>query len=247
LLALGLAGVADSEARPPPRAEAAAAARQAPVQAAARQAPVQAAARKAQRRAISRRWKRVQAGGERARQWFAKTRAGKAAVRVGKKLGWQSKKLRARLTWLADGLERSLPPRMSRGLHMLRSVNPFATGAYAFHKVEQDPAFMIGYGVLSSTLGKLQTPTMLALGASVPATTITSILLGPPLDFTVLTLREHHRRTDRSRSYWGTVKAVGREYKQFVSDRRAQNRAFGAKLGLKPLGGRAPASPQPAR
>lgn len=154
----------------------------------------------------------------------ADTRLGKRLVRFKHRAGQITLAVSASLTAAGDALEAGLGPVGARRVHKLRAFNPLAIAAFAVQKIRKDPWFFATYGTFSLALSIGSMPAMLALG--VPPAIATTLPLGPPVDLVAVTLREHFRREDRSRSFWGTLGSLRREYTAFGKERRKKNRSF---------------------
>jgi hypothetical protein len=154
----------------------------------------------------------------------AGTRMGKGTIRLRHRAGQITLAVSASLTAAGDALEAGLGPVGARRVHTLRAFNPLAIAAFAVNKIRKDPWFFATYGTFSLALSLGSMPAMLALG--VPPAIATTLPLGPPVDLVAVTLREHFRRKDRSRSFWGTLGSLRREYTAFGQERRKKNRTF---------------------
>ena len=151
---------------------------------------------------------------------IAASRAGRTLARMGKGLVRTRNALGGRMTYVGDLCERKLPGPLSRGFHRMREHNPLALGTYMWMKFRQDPVFLGTYGGISTGLNKLATPLMLGAGCSMSASMFIPDLVTAPLSLAFITLREHARRDDRSRSYLGTVGHMVKEYRGLTKQRR---------------------------
>jgi hypothetical protein len=152
--------------------------------------------------------------------------AGKLAKAAHQRVSHCSRVVAANLSVITDRLEHALPSRLAGPAHHLRNFSPLSLGSYALYKFKQDPTFLAGYGVFSWGFTNLQTPLLMGLGFGPVAAVALRIATGIPMDLGVVALREHQRREDRSRSFLGTLSAMGREYNQHVNNRREEHRRF---------------------
>jgi hypothetical protein len=159
-------------------------------------------------------------------QQLLDTRAGRALKRAGEKAVYATHWAQGQMTCAADQLEHRLPPRLAKAFHHARTCNPLAFSGFAARKFKQDPAFLTGYGVFSWGFSNLQTPLLIAMGMNAGLAVALRFATGVPMDIGVILWREHSRRDDRSRSFWGTVKQLGQEYRAYSSGRREANRRF---------------------
>lgn len=155
-----------------------------------------------------------------ARRKIATSKTGRTLARMGSQLVRARNSLGGRMTHLGDTCEMKLPAPLSKGLHRVREHNPLALGTYMWMKFRKDPVFLGTYGGVSTGLNKLATPLMLGAGCSMSASMLIPDLVTLPLSLAVITLREHARRDDRSRSYAGTLGQMVKEYRGLTHKRR---------------------------
>ncbi len=151
---------------------------------------------------------------------LARSKAGRTLARMGRGLVRTRNSLGGRMTHFADVCESRMPAPLSKGFHRVREHNPLALGTYMWTKFRKDPVFLGTYGGVSTALNKLATPLMLSAGCSVSASMFVPDLITAPLSLMVITLREHARRDDRSRSYIGTLGQMVKDYRGLTHQRR---------------------------
>lgn len=157
-------------------------------------------------------------------QRVQKTPLGYKVKRGTGKLGYGLLVTRGLLTKGADKLEMKLPRKLARGYHLLRHYNPLGIWGFCARKFHQDPHFLMKYGIFSVAWSYLQPPALGILGVSLPlAYSLTSSMV-IPVDIGVILFRQHQLREDPDQSILGTVVGLGREFKQFNSQRRYENR-----------------------
>ena len=167
-----------------------------------------------------------------AKRKFAASKTGRTLARMGRGLVRTRNSLGGRMTHCADACERKLPPRLAKGFHRVREHNPLALWSYTWSKFRQDPVFLGTYSGVSTGLNKLATPLMLGAGCSATASMFVPDLVTIPLTLAVITLREHHRRDDRSRTYGGTVRHMVDEYRDLTrSQRQFYRKVYAEKHG----------------
>lgn len=152
-------------------------------------------------------------------------------VRVARAL---SEHTLARLYGLGDRIEQALPGRLGKAFGRMRLYLPLGLMDYAVHKFKRDPAFLGGYAALSATVGHLRYPLLLGMGVSPAMAFAAGMVVGLPLDLTVLTLREHvlRRRDHPDQTLRQTISELHREYERFARHRkrRLMSRAEGVSL-----------------
>lgn len=156
--------------------------------------------------------------------------------------------LRGGMTWLGDRIELNAPGSLGRGFHRLRRLSPFSLGAFALHKLRQDPWFSSAYGTWSLGFSNAVIPLSMALGFGPVAAAGIRLATGLPVDLAALTLRQHHlmRKKDPGITWGGTLRQLSQEYVTFSNRRRQENRAFmagKAANGLRSLAAPLVASP----
>jgi len=177
-----------------------------------------------------------------ARMRIKRSRVGKAYGAIARRVKHASMLVHGHLTLAVDRLELGLSPSLARRVHRIRAFNPLSVGAFAFHKIRQDPVFLATYGAFTFGLSNLQTPLLIAMGVSPLAAAAIRVVTGTPVDLGVLLWREHrkHRRVNPNATLRGTLRHVGREYNRFVEQRRTERRRFMAARqggGLRALAG----------
>lgn len=132
--------------------------------------------------------------------------------------------VRGKCTLLADRIEAKLPPRLSRGFHKLRDVSPLAMSSFAAHEFKKDRVFLATAGTATVLGVHLEVPVLLALGVNPVVTGVVHEVTEPLFLLGLVAWRQHHLR--KGSTFVGTLKHLGREYKQYVRGRREENRAF---------------------
>ena len=169
-------------------------------------------------------------------------RKGKIRARVKTALGTMSRKLhipqlrrsinrklcvaRGYCTLAADRLESKLPRRLATGYKKLRLLSPGHLAAFSGHKFKRDPLFLSSFGVAYPVATHLQIPAFIALGMNPVAAVIAHEVVEIPLGLGILAWRQHHLRKDKSQSFGGTLKALGREHSKFATARQQESRRF---------------------
>ena len=167
---------------------------------------------------------------------------GKIRARVKTALGAMSRKLhipqpkksidrklcvaRGYCTLAADRIEGALPKPLARGYSKLRLASPGHLAAFTGHKFAKDPLFLSSFGVAYPIAAHMQVPVYIALGMNPVAAVAVHEAVEIPLGLGILAWRQHALRKDKSQTFGGTLKALGREHADFARDRQQESRRF---------------------
>ena len=177
------------------------------------------------------------------RRLGARIRTNRGVIKVRSRLGRLGRKLRlpprikraikhklrvvrGHCTLAADAVERALPGPLGRGYHHLRLLSPGHLGSFAAFKFQQDRKFLIGFGITYPIVSQLQVPAMIYIGVNPFAALLVSEFIGKPISLGILAWRQHHLRSDRSRTFADTVRGLGTEYQSYAHNERSHARKF---------------------
>ena len=129
-------------------------------------------------------------------------------------------------TLAADRVEAALPKRLARGYGKLRLLSPGHLAAFTGQKFKGDPLFLSSFGVAYPVATHLQIPAYIAMGMNPVAAVVVHEALEIPLGLGILAWRQHHLRKDRSQTFRGTLRSLGREHSEFARSRQQESRRF---------------------
>lgn len=166
-------------------------------------------------------------------EWLARARARvRLPEGIARPLRLGICQVRGHCTLAADRLEARLPHGLARAFHRVRLASPLALAAFAGQKLAEDPVFMGAVGIGASVLQHLEIPAMIALGVNPGLAVAIHELTEIPVNLAIVCWRQHSLRADRSQSFFGTLRGLGRDYRDFVEKRRQENRRFMAERSL---------------
>lgn len=125
-----------------------------------------------------------------------------------------------------DRLQGCLPRPFASTLDRIRLFSPGAMSDFAITKFKQDSAFLATFGVVSPTAWHLSVPVAIWFGVNPALAVAGHEFIEGPFNMAVILLRQHHLRADRSQSFWGTMKGLGREYAEIARSGRERSRRF---------------------
>lgn len=129
-------------------------------------------------------------------------------------------------TLAVDRLQACLPRPFATTLDRIRLFSPGAMSNFAITKFKQDPRFLAMFGAASSIGWHLAVPAAICLGVNPALAVVGHDFVEGPINIAVILLRQHQLRADRSQSFWGTMKGLGREYGEIARSGRERNRRY---------------------
>ncbi len=173
---------------------------------------------------------------QRSSAWLARVRERmKLPETIARPLRLGLCRARGSCTLVADRLEAKLPAGAARLFHKVRLASPLALVGFVGKKVAEDPIFLSSLGVASTVVQHLEIPALIALGVNPALALAVHELTETPVNLALICWRQHHLREDRSQSFLGTLRGLGREYRAFAETRREENRRFMAsRAGARP-------------
>ncbi len=129
-------------------------------------------------------------------------------------------------TLAADKIQASLPRRLSKGFAKARMFAPTSLGGFAGHKFSQDKLFLGSFGVAYPVATHLQIPAFVYLGMDPVTAVVAHEVIEVPLSLGILAWRQHHIREDRSQSFGGTLKKLGKDYRDYAKKQQSNSRRF---------------------
>lgn len=196
------------------------------------------------------RWTRRQV--RRVKAWVPRKKVRKGKVRARRKgvvktkvksaLGAMSRKLhlpqlkksisrklcvaRGYCTLAADRIEKALPKKMANRYAKLRLASPGHLAAFTAQKFSQDPLFLSSFGVAYPIASHLQIPAFIAMGMNPAVALVLHEAVEIPVGLGILAWRQHALRKDKSQSFGGTLRTMGKEHAEFARSRQQESRRF---------------------
>ena len=129
-------------------------------------------------------------------------------------------------TLTADKIQRALPSKLGNGFAKIRLAAPTTLGGFAGHMFKKDPLFLGTFGVAYPVAVHLQVPALMAVGMDPVSAVVVHEVVEIPLSLGILAWRQHHIREDRTQSFGGTLKKMGKDYGAFARKEQASSRRF---------------------
>jgi len=129
-------------------------------------------------------------------------------------------------TLAADKVQRVLPRRLGKGFAKIRLAAPTTLGGFAGHMFKKDPLFLGSFGVAYPIAVHLQVPALMAMGMDPVSAVVVHEVAEIPVSLGILAWRQHHIRKDRSQTFGGTLKKMGKDYGQYAKKEQASSRRF---------------------